>query len=140
MLDHSHAVGLSDLSFLSAFASSDTTVLHERYYCCCYDSWNKKSQSNLGRAASPPLTQRIPLVTMGGPTFTFRTALPFDDLHFHIIPLFLDRPHWPFRTACRSNQPFRHSTDRQTHGISDRPERIPAYTLLYYRICCPSGR
>ena len=37
----------------------------------------------------------------------------------------------------RSNHPFCHSTpcgqtDRPTHGIGDRPVRIPAYAQLYY--------
>ena len=38
-----------------------------------YDE-NKKSQSNFGRVASPPLMHRIPLVTMVRPTFNSKTA------------------------------------------------------------------
>jgi len=100
----------------------------------------KTSHSNLGRAASPPLTHRIPKVTMGCPTFTLKLPLPFDDLYPRLIYSFLDRPHSPPQTVSRSNQPFCHSTpsgqtDGQTDGIYDKSVPTPAYTLLTVGYC-----
>jgi len=69
--------------------------------------WNnnsnkKKSQSNLGRAASPPPKDYPSLSGHVEP---------------HLILPSLDRPHSPPQTASRYNQPFCHSTcDRQTDG------------------------
>jgi len=68
------------------------------YTALCHKHKNKKSQSNLGRAASPPVTAennyatKSPLVTMGCPIYP-KTALPFDDLHSNLIHPSLDRPH-----------------------------------------------
>jgi len=85
-----------------------------------YRSNNKKSQSNLGEATSPPFmvennyTTKSPLVTMGCPTL-FHQNFSFDDLRSHLIHPSLDRPHSPTQTASRSNEPFCHSTSsRQT--------------------------
>jgi len=70
---------------------------------------NVKSQSNLGRAASPPLQQiittpqRTHWLQWDAPYLPPKLPLPFDDLHPHLIHL--DRPHSPPQTPSRSNQP-----------------------------------
>jgi len=62
---------------------------------------NKKSQRNLGRAASPPLaaknddTTKSPLVTMWCPTFTPETAPSLRRFPPHLIHPPLDRSHSP---------------------------------------------
>jgi len=108
--------------------------------------FNKKSQSNLGRAALPPLmaennySTKSPLVTMGCPTFTPKTALPFRRWPQLIHPS-LDRHHLPPQTTSRSNQPLCPSipseptdrptdrqTDRPTNGIDDKSVPTAAYT------------
>ena len=78
-------------------------------------STNKKSQSNLGRATSPPLmaennyATKSPLVTMGYLTFTPKTALsPRRSPQPSNTPI--NQPHSPRQTASRSNQLFCHST------------------------------
>jgi len=77
---------------------------------------NKKSKSNLGRAASPPLmaendyATKCPLVTMGCSTITPNCPFHFDDLYLHLIHPPLDRSHSTPQTASRSNQPFCHCT------------------------------
>ena len=93
---------------------------------------NKKPQSNLGRAASPPLmakdncARKSPMVTMGCPTFAPKLPLPCDGLHSHLIHPSLDGPHSPLQTASRSNQPFCRSTpfgqtsDRPTDRLRDK--------------------
>jgi len=92
---------------------------------------NKKSQSNLERAASPPFTAeynyatKSPLVTMGCPIFSPQMPIPFDDLHLHLIHQSFERRHSPSQTASGSNQPFCHNSsttqvDRQTDGIGDK--------------------
>ena len=109
-----------------------------------HETKNKKSQSNLGKAASPPLTAennyatKSPLVTMGCPTFTSKTT-PFPSpISAHSS---LDRPHSPPETASRSNQPFFHrsptwqtdrQTDRPTDELSNNAVPTPAYALLYW--------
>jgi len=92
---------------------------------------NKKSQSKLRRAASPPLMAennyptKSPLVRMGCPTFTSPPPAKKTASSLRWCPPpsntpILDRPHSPLQTASRSNQPFCHSTpsgqtDRQTN-------------------------
>ena len=77
---------------------------------------NKKSESNLVRAASPPLTAennyvtKSPLFTMGCPTLPGNLFNPFRRSAPHLTHPSLDRPHLPPETAFRSNQPFCHST------------------------------
>ena len=68
LLERGHKVTYAiDLIYTSATAGVDNNK-------------NKKSQRNLGRAASPPLTAdnsyatKSPLVAMGCPTFTPKTA------------------------------------------------------------------
>jgi len=96
---------------------------------------NKKSQSNLGRAASSPLTSenknatKSPLVTMGCPTFTPKLPLPLR------------------RCSAPSNTPiprptgiqiqsaifpqFTHrQTDRPTGGLGDNSVPTPTHALL----------
>jgi len=67
----------------------------------------KISHSNLGRATMPPLmaknnyATRVPLVTMGCPTFTPKfDPFPFENLHPHLIhPSSTDPTHHPKRHA-----------------------------------------
>jgi len=99
---------------------------------------NKKSQSNLGRAASPPLTAqnnyttKSPLVIMGCPTFTPETAPSLRRSPPYLIGLHpsFDRP------THHLNQPFCHSTpsgqtDRPTDELGDRSVPRPAPHMLY---------
>ena len=67
---------------------------------------------------------------MGCPTFTSKTAPPFDDLHPSNIPI-LDWPHSPPLMASRSNQPFFHNSPTKqtdthwpTDGIGTKPLHI----------------
>jgi len=81
---------------------------------------NKKFQTNLGRAASPPLTvmaenNYTTNGTIGCPKLTPKLSLPFDDLHSHLIRPSLDQPHLP---------PKRHP---------DPISRFPQYTLDRHR-------
>jgi len=88
---------------------------------------NKKSQSNLGRDASPPLTvknnyaKKSPLVTMGCPTFTPKLPIPLRRSPPDLIHPPFKWPHSPPQMASRSNQPFSHnSPTRQTDRHTDR--------------------
>ena len=85
---------------------------------------NKKPQSKLGRAASPPVTAvpvasfsrfSIVCVTDGQtdghlPLIYPETASSLRRSPPHLIYPSLDRPHSPLQTASRSNQPFCDST------------------------------
>jgi len=70
-----------------------TPLIHR---ACLY---NNKSQSSLGRAASPSLkaennyaATKSPLVTVGWPTFIHRTAPSPLTISTHLMHPFLDRP------------------------------------------------
>jgi len=78
---------------------------------------NKKSQSNLGRATSPPIIAREQLhhkVPIGYirmfHIYLHNCPFLFDDLHPHLIHPSPERPHSPPQTASRSNQPFCHNS------------------------------
>jgi len=96
---------------------------------------NKKPLSNLGRAASPPrtvennYTTEFPLVTMGCPKFTPKTAPSYSTISTtHIIHQFLDLPYshpkqhpdaisrFPQYTTHRTDRQANRQTDRQTDG------------------------
>jgi len=107
-------------------------------------SQNKKSESNLGRAASPPLTAenayatKSPLVAMGCPTFAPKLPFPFDDFHPSV-----DQPHLPpkrhpdaisrFTTVHRPDRPTDRQTDRPTDGLGDRSVPRAAYAYCIWR-------
>ena len=78
---------------------------------------HKKSQSNLGRAGSPPLMERISLVTVGCPHLSPNCPFP-STICTTSNTLNPRRPHSPPQTASGSNQPFCHSTP---FGQTDRP-------------------
>jgi len=70
-------------------------------------SKTKKSQSNLGRVASPDLTAEVnyatksPVITIGYSTFTLKIAHFFRRSPPHLIHPSLDRLHSPLQTASR---------------------------------------
>jgi len=92
---------------------------------------NTKCQSNLGTAASSPLTQRIPLVTMGCPTFTTKTASSPSTISTSFQYTYSSTD--PSDHSKRHPDPISHFVTVQTdrHGISDRPVRIPSSLILY---------
>jgi len=99
--------------------------------------YKKNSQSNLGRAASPPLTQSIPLVSIGCPTFIPKTAPSHPTISTRsntCTPIPRPTP-LPLQTTSRSNQPSPtvhppdRQIDRQTDRQTDRQRRLP--TNLY---------
>ena len=69
---------------------------------------------------------KSPLVTMGRPKFTPKTApSPSTITTLHLIHPSLNQPYSPSQTASGSTQPFCHSTlsgqtDRSTHRLTDR--------------------
>ena len=104
-------------------------------------STNIKSQSNLGRAASPPLraennyATKSPMVIVGCPTFNPKIAASPSTFSTHLTHPSLDRPHSPPQTASRFNHPFGHSTlsrqtDRMTDGLGENSVPTLAYALL----------
>jgi len=89
-----------------------------------------KFQSNLGRTASPPLTQRIPVVTMGCPTFTPKTA-PFTSTIST-----------PFNTPSTdpTHHPKRHPDPISTlSGQTDRPNERQADRWDWRQVCTNTG-
>jgi len=87
------------------------------------------------RPQSPLLTRRlchkVPIVTMGCPTFTPKTV-PSHSTITTPCNTPLPRPtRLTTQTASGYNHPFCRSTlAGHTHGIGDKPLRIPAYALL----------
>ena len=82
---------------------------------------------------------KSPLVTVGRPKFTPKTALLFDDHDTHLIHPSLD--YSSSQTASGSNQPFCHSTlsgpterqtNRPTPTQTDRWARRQVYTISAY--------
>jgi len=95
----------------------------------CYDGKlrTRPPQSNLGRAASPLLTQTIPLVTMESPKLPpyENCPFPFDYHHQNLIRQYKAPPQPSSPTVSRSTQPFCQDaecgpTDRQTDRPTDR--------------------
>jgi len=81
------------------------------------------------------LCNKFPLVTMGCPTLTPKTALSPLMITTHLIHPFLDWPRLLPQMASRSNQPFCYNalsrqTDRLTNGIGNRSVRR-ALALCY---------
>jgi len=72
------------------------------------------------RVALAQLRNNVPLVTVGRPKFTPKTALPFDDHHPHLIHPSLNRPHSPSQMASGSTQPFRQITTTHLHINSNK--------------------
>ena len=112
-----------------------------QYVCVSCMRSNRKFQSNLGKAASPPLRQRMTTpqspywLQRDVPHLPTKLLCPFHDHLSHLIYSSLDRPHSPPQTASGSNQPFCHSTffghtDRPTEEMDDRHVKIPAHALL----------
>ena len=108
---------------------------------------NNKSQSNLGTAASPPLTQRIPLVAMGCPHLSPKLPLhlrrsPFPSNTPIPRPTPLTTPNGiqiqaavlPQYTLRHADRPTDRQSDRQTDrpidGFDDKSVQTPAYALL----------
>ena len=98
-------------------------LIFSGYFCMAMKPWT--SQSNLGRATSPPLMQRIPLVTMGCSTFTPITApspltvsTPSNTPIHRLTPL-THHPKWypdpisRFATVHPPDGPADRSTDQQ---------------------------
>jgi len=73
---------------------------------------NEKSQSNLGKAASPPSQQKIttPQLQWDVPHLPPKLPLPLRRSPPDVIHPSLDRHLLPPRTASGSNQPFCHNT------------------------------
>ena len=80
---------------------------------------------------------KFPLVTMGCPKFTPKTALPLWQSPPHLIHPSLDRPHSPSQMASGSNQPFCHSTlsgqtDSHIDRLTDRWDRRKLDSMTAY--------
>jgi len=106
---------------------------------------HKKYQSKLGRATSPPLTHRIPLVTTGCLTFRLPLKLPSSPLTIstHLIHPSATDPTPPkqhpdrisrFTTVHPPDTPTNRPTDRQTYrptdAIDDKSVLTPVHALL----------
>ena len=101
---------------------------------------NKKSQNNLGKAASPPFTQKIPRLQWDAPhlglPFPPTIYTPSNTLIPRLIPLTIQNgiriqsaalPQYTFRTDRQTDK----KTDRPTDGIGDNSPRALNYTVLY---------
>jgi len=106
--------------------STSTKILNTKlvYNAPISLSQNKKSQSNLRRAALPPLTTEnnyateSQLVTVGRLTFTPKPPLSLRRSPPHLIHSSIDRSHSLPEMASGSNEPFCYSTPSRH---TDRP-------------------
>jgi len=105
---------------------------------------NKKSQSNLGTAASPPFTAENNFVTAPTGYTTMPHIYPqncsftVDDLHIHLMHPSLDQPHSPSpQTASRSTQPFFHNSATE---LTDRARRRACTNTRLRSIDCIATR
>jgi len=81
----------------------------------------RKTQSNLGRAASSPLTPTFPMVTMESPKLSPSQNCLFDDHHQNLTLQYQAPPHPPSPTASGSTQPFCQDVEC---GPTDKPRCV----------------